>query len=121
MPAFRRGHLTDPSRAPSTGETVEEVFGLHGVVIEQILSGELASPVEFDQDHDEWVVLLDGGAELELDGERCQLVPGDWVLLPRQTPHRLVRTDPASRWLAVHFAGESPEETLPPVRRAPTR
>ncbi|MGD0741951.1 MAG: cupin domain-containing protein [Acidimicrobiales bacterium] len=121
MPPLRRGHLSEASLAPPKGETAGEVFGLHGVVIEQILSGELVAPVDHDQPHDEWVVLLDGRAELDLEGERCALVPGDWIFIPRHTPHRLVRTDPGSRWLAVRSAGEAPEEVLPPIRRAPTR
>jgi hypothetical protein len=28
---------------------------MSGVVIEQILSGQLDAPVDYDQDHDEWV------------------------------------------------------------------
>lgn len=121
MPAVRRGHLPDSTLAPARGERVEEVLGLHGVVIEQILSGELETPVEYDEDHDEWVILLDGGAELDVGDERCVLGPGDWVFLPWHTAHRLVSTNPGSRWLAVSFPGEEPSETPPPVRRSPNR
>jgi cupin 2 domain-containing protein len=121
VPPVRRGHLAEPQLAPPRGERADEVFGLHGVVVEQILSGELAAPVDYDQDHDEWVVLLDGGAELDVEGEVCRLGPGDWVFLSRHTPHRLTRTESGSRWLAVRFAGEAPDETLAPIRRAPTR
>jgi cupin 2 domain-containing protein len=71
------------------------------VVIEQILSGVVDGPVDFDQDHDEWVVLLEGAAELELNGETLLLEQGDWVLLPRRTPHRLIRTTQGTNWLAV--------------------
>jgi cupin 2 domain-containing protein len=121
VPPVRRGHLAEPQVAPPRGERADEVFGLHGVIVEQILSGELAAPVDYDQDHDEWVVLLDGGAELDVEGEVCRLGPGDWVFLPRHTPHRLTRTESGSRWLAVRFAGEAPADTLAPIRRAPTR
>jgi cupin 2 domain-containing protein len=121
MRTVRHGHLADPSQAPAGGEHADELIQLHGVVIEQILSGALAAPIEDDADHDEWVVLLDGGAELEAAGEHLSLAPGDWVFLPWHTPHRVVRTDPGTRWLAVHFAGEEPSETLASIRRAPTR
>jgi cupin 2 domain-containing protein len=71
-------------------------------MIEQILSGALDQPIGYDQDHDEWVVLLSGGAELEVEGEPLSMSSGDWVLLRRRTPHRLVRTTPGTSWLAVH-------------------
>lgn len=75
---------------------------MRNVVVEQILSGELAGPVDFQQEHDEWVVVLAGVAVLEIDGEPVDLRPGDWVLLPAGTAHRLVRTEPGTNWLAVH-------------------
>ena len=46
--------------------------------------------------------LLDGTAELEDDGERFSLEQGDCVLLPRRTPHRLIRTTQGTNWLTVH-------------------
>lgn len=73
------------------------------VVVEQILSGDLAEPVDYDQDHDEWVVLLRGTAELDVDGETMTLAPGDWVLIPRRKPHRLLETSRGASWLAVHL------------------
>ncbi len=30
-----------------------------------------------------------------------ELGPGDWVLLPAGTPHRLVETEPGTKWLTV--------------------
>ena len=74
-------------------------------VIEQILSGELEEPVDYDQDDDEWVVLLQGGAELEVDGESTVLRPGDWIVLRSRTPHRLVRTTPGTSWLVARVPG----------------
>jgi cupin 2 domain-containing protein len=97
----RRGRLLDPSLAPSQGERVEQLAQLDGLVVEQILSGTLEQALDFNQDHDEWFVLLQGDAELEVNGESLTLTSGDWMLLPRQTPHRVVRTSPGTSWLAV--------------------
>ena len=72
------------------------------VVIEEILSGRLEGPVDYRQEQDEWVVVLDGGAVLEVDGQHLELGQGDWVLIPAAVPHRLVETTPGTRWLAVH-------------------
>jgi cupin 2 domain-containing protein len=72
-----------------------------GFSVEQILSGLLDAPQQYQQDHDEWVVVLDGAAVLEVDGAAHHLVAGDWWLLPAGTPHRLVHTEPGTSWLAV--------------------
>jgi cupin 2 domain-containing protein len=88
------------------GERVERIVQVGETVIEQILSGELDEPLDYDQDHDEWVVVLRGAAELEVNGERLSLEAGDWVLLKRRTPHRLVRTTRGTSWLAVHLPGQ---------------
>jgi mannose-6-phosphate isomerase-like protein (cupin superfamily) len=101
-----RGRLLPSSDAPVNGEHVEELIHVGDVVIEQIISGVVDKPVDYDQDHDEWVVLLEGSAELEVNGERLSLEQGDWVLLPRRTPHRLIRTTQGTNWLAVHVTGQ---------------
>jgi cupin 2 domain-containing protein len=86
------------------GERNDELARVGNVVIEQILSGALDAPVDYEQRHHEWVVVVGGGAVLEADGERMDLGPGDWVLLPAATPHRLVQTRPGTSWVAVHIA-----------------
>jgi cupin 2 domain-containing protein len=75
------------------------------VVIEHILSGALPSPADYDQSHDEWVLVAEGAAVLEVGDERLDLSGGDWVLLPANLPHRLVESRPGTSWLAVHCFG----------------
>jgi len=101
-----RGRLLDGSHAPTTGERVEQLVQVGSAVIEQILSSELDEAIEYDQDHDEWVVLLAGSAELEVSGDRLSLEAGDWALLPRRTPHRLLRTSQGASWLAVRLPSQ---------------
>jgi cupin 2 domain-containing protein len=96
------GSLRDGAAAPASGEAVERLLVLPGVVIEQILSGTLGAPLDFRQEHDEWVVLLAGSASLVVAGEGVELEPGDWLFLPAQVEHRVVATAPGSSWLAVH-------------------
>ena len=88
MTTAARGRLRPPSDAPAEGERSEQIARLGGVVVEQILSGTLSAPEDYDQDHDEWVVLVSGGATLIVGDERLDLVAGDWVLLhaPRAAP-----------------------------------
>ena len=100
--------MREPGTAPLQGESVEVVAEVSGVVVEQILSGEIAAPVEYRQDHDEWVLVLAGGAKLTADGTTITLSAGDWLLLPRDAPHRLDSTAPGTNWLVVRgFAPET--------------
>jgi cupin 2 domain-containing protein len=103
MGTTRRERLRDPADAPATGETFHELLSARGVLIEEILSGASAEPTPYLQDHDEWVVVLAGGALLDVDGERCELEAGEWLLLPRDVAHTVIRTQPGTHWLAVHL------------------
>lgn len=78
-----------------------------GVRIERIVSYGQSSPEGFwyDQAWDEWVLLIQGSAELDL-GEQCiSLKPGDHLLIPAGQKHRVSKTDPdqTTIWLAAHF------------------
>lgn len=82
------------------------------VKIERIVSKGQFSPPGFwyDQDWDEWVVLLKGSAALQFEGdsEEMALGPGDAVLIPAGVRHRVTRTDDKTEtvWLAVHMLGK---------------
>jgi cupin 2 domain-containing protein len=81
--------------------------------LERIISlGHATPPGEwYDQDRDEWVLLLRGAARLAIAGrEQARLNPGDAVLLPAHCRHRVEWTAPgqATVWLALHFSGEPP-------------
>ena len=89
--------------APATGERIEQVFSLRNMVVEQILSGPDVPPEDYLQEQDEWITLLAGHAVLDVGGERVELRPGDWVLLPGGVLHRLIEVDSGSNWLAVHL------------------
>ncbi len=54
--------------APAVGEDTVVLARASGFTVEQILSGRLDGPQDYVQDHDEWVVVLDGGAVLEVAG-----------------------------------------------------
>lgn len=76
--------------------------------IERIVSRGHATPEGewYDQEQDEWVVLLSGEAVLRIEGqeELHAMQAGDWLLLPAHCRHRMERTDArqACVWLAVH-------------------
>ena len=80
-----------------------------GVLIERIISKGQVTPAGqwYDQDLDEWVVLLQGSAEIDFEaGHKIQLRAGDWLLIQAHQRHRVVFTssEPPCIWLAVHGA-----------------
>ena len=107
---WTHGRLLDAAASPSSGERFETLATFGRVVVEQILSAATdpaAEPVAYDQEQDEWVVVLTGAATLEITGRDgptvVELGPGDWLLLPAHTPHRVLATAAATTWLAVHL------------------
>ncbi len=103
-----RGTLRPPTDAPPVGERFETVLATRNLVVEQILSAAADEPVDHRQDADEWVAVLAGAAVLEVDGERFDLGPGEWVFLPAGAPHTVVGTAAGTSWLAVHLAPDPP-------------
>jgi cupin 2 domain-containing protein len=87
-----------PCRADE--ELFTELLSRKGVRIERIVSTGQSTPPDkpYDQEYDEWVLLVTGSAGLWIDeaGER-DLRPGDYVLIPAHRPHRVTWTPKASR------------------------
>jgi bis(5'-nucleosidyl)-tetraphosphatase len=107
----RSGNLLQDLSRPPSGERFEGLLDCGRMRIERILSSAAPNPAEYDQSQDEWVLLLEGRACLELDGQPSNLGPGDWLFIPARTPHRVLATwpEPHCLWLAVHLHQEPAE------------
>ena len=100
-------NLLDTLPDATTAEIVTALLTRPAVRIERIVSAGQATPADtpYDQDHDEWVLLLAGAAGLWLEGTGEQtLRPGDAVLIPAHCQHRVTWTPRPAVWLAVHFS-----------------
>lgn len=97
-----------PAR-PLPDEVVDLLVEHPGLRIERIVSTGQATPEGqwYDQDTDEWVLVVSGTARLRIEGEREDRVlsEGDWILLPAHCRHRVTwtRAEPPTVWLAIHF------------------
>lgn len=94
-----------PEQLPD--ELFQTLWRNQNLRVERIVSkGHCSEPGQwYNQDWDEWVVLLRGGAKLEFaDGQWLELQPGDYLLLEARQKHRVVCTDPDTEtiWLAIH-------------------
>ncbi|HUP72380.1 MAG TPA: cupin domain-containing protein [Acidimicrobiales bacterium] len=98
---LERGSLA-ASPMPMVGEEFRELVRVQNVVIEEIVSSAMPDTFEYWQPHDEWVVVLEGTAKLDVDSDVVALAAGEWVLIPAHTRHRVLETAAGTRWLAVH-------------------
>ncbi len=61
----------------------------------------------YDQEKDEWVVLLKGkaGLRFENESEIIELTPGDHLVIPAHNKHRVEWTDQTQKtvWLTLHY------------------
>lgn len=99
-----------------TDELFETILQTDFFRLERIVSrGHATAPGRwYDQDHDEWVIVLTGRARLRIEGEAelVELAPGDHILLPARRRHRVEWTEPKTEtlWLALHYrASAAPE------------
>lgn len=97
--------LTHPLPASGPEEHFEDLLCRSGCRIERIVSyGHRSAPdAWYDQEDDEWVLVVAGGATLEFQApdEILELRPGDYVLIPAHRKHRVVHTESPTVWLAV--------------------
>ena len=94
---------------PSDQEELSILFQNPCATIERIVSQSYSSPAGFwyDQDEDEWVVVLRGKATLEFEeGQLVYMQEGDYVTISRHVKHRVRQTDPKTIWLSVHVRCE---------------
>lgn len=100
-----KANLYQDLQPPLRGELFDTLLQHGRLRIERILSSAEPEPILYDQEQDEWVLLLEGRAELRIAGEIIELEAGDHVFLPAHTPHEVLATYPEPRclWLAVHL------------------
>ncbi|HAF55564.1 MAG TPA: phosphoribosylaminoimidazole carboxylase [Thauera sp.] len=104
------GNLFAGRLAAGSEEIFDTLFASANCRVERIVSFGHASPPGFwyEQDEDEWVVLLAGSAVLAFaEGRRLAMQAGDWVSLPARCRHRVETVSDDALWLAVHCRADS--------------
>jgi cupin 2 domain-containing protein len=89
-------------------EVIESLVDSENVRIERIISKGHTSPDTgwYDQDRNEWVVVLKGAAVLSFsDKSSVSLKAGDHIKIPAHEKHKVTWTDPDTEtiWLAIHY------------------
>lgn len=108
-PAAAGDNLLSAACPPAGDEAITVLQQQPSWRLERIHSCQASSPPGFwyDQSEHEWVVLLQGSARLQFEGEdrERELCRGDSLVIPAHQRHRVVATDPApgSVWLALFW------------------
>ncbi len=90
-------------------EATEVLLETENLRLERIISDGQSTPAGewYDQETDEWVLLLKGRAALRFEGdpELRTMHAGDALLIPAHVRHRVEWTDKGAKtiWLALHF------------------
>lgn len=108
----QQGNILSNLPASLPDEIIEILVESVNVRIERIISkGQVTPEGEwYDQERDEWVLLLSGGAGVLIEGENSPRVmnQGDYLMIPAHCRHRVAWTDAKEKtvWLAVHFGAQ---------------
>ena len=104
-----KGNIYDHPTLDLPGEFMEQIGGRGNVRIERIVSRGHSSPPGFwfDQDQEEWVLLLKGAAAIRFEAPAhvIELKEGAYLSIPAHTRHRVEWTqrDTETVWLAIHL------------------
>lgn len=95
-----------PSSIPD--EIFNDIITTENVRIERIISHGHSSPEQgwYDQDENEWVMVLEGQGVIEFEDERVvTLSKGDYINIAAREKHKVVGTDRdvVTIWLAVFY------------------
>lgn len=105
-------NIFDDIPAESSKEIFSELISSGNARIERIVSfGQSSDPgFWYDQDENEFVILISGSATLEfkveeLEVETVLLKPGDYLNIPAHKRHRIAATDANDKtiWLVVFY------------------
>jgi cupin 2 domain-containing protein len=88
---------------PQSGETISTLLAHKNIKINRIVSSADVEPVEYIQEEDEWLVLIEGEATLLLEKKKKILSKGDTLFIPAKTPHEVLKTKEGTVWLTVHI------------------
>lgn len=109
-PSVTAGNLfaSDGLTISQDKEYTESFIKREHLSLERIISkGHITPPgYWYDQDQDEWVVLLKGRASIEFENRHViHLEEGDYLMLQAGLKHRVIYTskDPPCIWLALHI------------------
>lgn len=100
-------NIFDISDYYGDNEVFEDILKKDNIRIERILSAGQTSPETgwYDQDENEFVILLQGNATIEFEDGVKELKTGCYLDIPAHKKHKVTYTtdDPVCIWIAVFY------------------
>ncbi|MDO5725658.1 MAG: cupin domain-containing protein [Tissierellia bacterium] len=93
-------NLYDEIEVLAGEERVSKLFENEKILIEKINSN-CAPSGPYNQEQDEWIVLIRGAAVIELEGEKIALEKGDSFFIAKNRAHKVLKTTDDALWLTV--------------------
>ena len=88
---------------PKNGETFTSLLEHKNIKINRIISSSDVKHIEYIQEEDEWLFLLEGEATLLIGNEEKTLTKGETLFIPAKVPHTVLKTSNGTVWLTVHI------------------
>ncbi|SFV69621.1 Uncharacterized conserved protein [hydrothermal vent metagenome] len=91
-------------KTPQKGETFHTLLEHKNIKISRIISADTLEDKEYIQKEDEWVIILEGKAILEIEKKEIVLEKGEHIFISAYSPHRVLQTEQGTLWLAVYIS-----------------
>ena len=88
---------------PESGENFTTLLEHKNIKINRIVSSSNVESIEYIQEEDEWLVLLEGEATLLVNNEEKTVTKGETLFIPAKVPHKVLKTNDGTVWLTVHI------------------
>lgn len=101
-------NIFDDVELPLGAEVIQEFFKHKNIRLEKIVSNQSSSPDDFlyDQEEDEWLIVLQGSATLLVEDKKVFLKSGDSYFLRKHQKHKVLETSAEGKtvWLACFIS-----------------
>lgn len=98
-------NLFIPNTDNPSEEILESLLQLPNIKIQKITSHGQTSDEWYEQEEDEWVVIIEGEGELTFeDGRVIRLGKGEYIHIPRMQKHKVTYCASPTIWLAIHYS-----------------
>ena len=86
-------------------ELIENILNSPNRKIERIVSRNHKTEAGkwYDQDKNEFVLIVKGSAELKFENSSVKMKEGDYIIIPAHCRHRVEKTAEGTVWLAVFY------------------
>ena len=88
---------------PESGENFTTLLEHKNIKINRIVSSSNVESIEYIQEEDEWLVLLEGEATIRIEDKEKILTKGETLFIPAKVPHTVLQTAKGTVWLTVHI------------------